>query len=69
MILKEPPQTGTNLQAKHLLQSILMELWAFSNADIDKIKSAVPFKITIDNTLPLPSIHEYPLRPDAISWN
>lgn len=39
MILKEPPQTGTNLQAKHLLQSILTELWALSSADTDKIKS------------------------------
>lgn len=46
MILKEPPPTETDLQANHSLQNILMELWALSSADIDKIKPAIPFKMT-----------------------
>lgn len=67
MILKEASQAEINLQAKHLLQSIPMELHVLFSTDIDNIKSATPIKRTIDNTLPLPSIHEYPLISDALS--
>ena len=37
-----------------------------SSLPTGKIKSANPIKITIDNTLPRPNIHQYPLRPDAL---
>lgn len=30
-------------------------------------KPATPIQITIDNALPLPDCHKYPLRPDVIS--
>ena len=67
MILKEASQAEINLQAKHLLQSIPMEFCSLFSTDIGKIKSATPTKRTIDNTLPLPSIHEYPLISDALA--
>lgn len=44
-----------------------MQLWAFSNIGTGKTKSATPIKITIGNTLPLPNIHQYFLRPDALA--
>ena len=52
VILKKAQKEETNLEAEHLLQDILMELWALSSVDIGKMKLAAHVRITIDNTLP-----------------
>lgn len=62
IILKESSQEETNLEIKHLLQDIAMELWTLFSTDIRKIKSATTIGITIDNTLP-----QYSLRSDALA--
>ena len=43
-----------------------MQFWALSSTDIDKNKSVISIKITIDNTFLLPNIWQCPLRPDAL---
>lgn len=52
VILKKAQKEETNLEAEHLLQDILMGLWALSSVDIGKMKLAAHVRITIDNTLP-----------------
>ena len=42
------------------------ELWALDSTDIGRIHSASPIKITIGKDKPLPSIHQYLLRQEAI---
>lgn len=69
MIFLKPPQEETNLETEYLLQDVPMQTWAFSSRDIGKVKSATPIKMIIDNTLHLPNMHQYPLRPVALYWN
>lgn len=66
MILKELSPEENNLETERLLQKVPTQLWALSSTDIGKIESATPIKITIDNTLPLPNIRQYLLRPDTL---
>ena len=67
MILQELSPEENNLETEILLQKVPMQLWALSSTGIGKIESATPIKITIDSTLPLPNIRQYPLRPDALA--
>lgn len=67
VILKETPQEITNLETEQVLQDVPMQRWALSSTDIGKIKAATPIKITIGNTLHLPNICQYLLRPDALA--
>ena len=49
-----------------LLALVPKELWALDSTDNRWIYSASPIKITVDKDKPLPNIHQYPLRQEAI---
>ena len=49
-----------------LLCLLPKELWALNSTDIGRIHSASPTNISIDKNKPLPNIHQYLLRQEAI---
>ena len=67
IISEELPQEANNLETERLLQNVPVQLWVLSSTGISRLKSATPVKITIDDSLPLPSIHQNPLRPDVLA--
>lgn len=60
MILKEPPQEETYLKTERLLQELPLELFL---GQILARASQLLTLMTLDTTLSLPNIHQYPLRP------
>lgn len=55
-----------DVEQEKLLVLVPKELWSLDSTDIGKIRSTSPIKITIDQNKPLPSIHQYPIRQEAI---
>ena len=59
------PDSG-NTDHLSLLNQLPPSLWAKYPTDIDKIHSALPIKIQIDPSKPLPRINQYPINKEAL---